>query len=131
MELKDFITDSSHTLFKDLNNKELELIKNTKGLNNKVISILKCIHDPEISVNIWDLGLIYKIDTIEKSTINIEMTLTSATCPISDIIVNEIKKQILHIINTINTVNIKIVWEPKWSKSRMSEDAKILLDIYE
>ena len=131
MELKDFITESSHSLFKDLSHQELELIKNTKGLNNQVVSILKCIYDPEISVNIWDLGLIYKIDITEKNTVNIEMTLTSLTCPMADTIVNEIKNQIIEIINIINTVNIKIVWEPKWSKSRMSEDAKLILDIYE
>ena len=96
MELKDFITESSESLFKDLSDQELELIKNTKGLNNQVLSILKCIYDPEISVNIWDLGLIYKIDTTEKNTVNIEMTLTYLTCPIADAIVNEIKKQIIH-----------------------------------
>lgn len=129
MELKDFINNSSQRVFKNPSNKEFESIQNTKGLKNKVISILKHVYDPEMSVNIWDLGLIYKIDTTKENFINIEMTFTSATCLMSDIIVYEIKKRIIQMINNIDTVNIKVVWEPRWCKSRMSEDAKLILDI--
>jgi len=128
MELKDFIKQGSESIFRDFTEEELNNINEINGIKDKVIAILKLIYDPEISVNIWDLGLIYNIDISSKNMINIEMTLTSPTCPVADAIPQEIKNKIKS-ITRVKEVNVELVWEPKWDKSMMSEEAKFILDM--
>ena len=128
MELKDFIKQGSESIFRDFTGEELNNINEINGTKDKVIAILKLIYDPEISVNIWDLGLIYNIDISSKNVINIEMTLTSPTCPVADAIPQEIKNKIKY-ITKVKEVNVELVWEPKWDKSMMSEEAKFILDM--
>ena len=130
MELKDFIKQGSESIFRDFTEEELNNISKINGIKDKVIAILKLIYDPEISVNIWDLGLIYNIDISSKNVINIEMTLTSPTCPVADAIPQEIKTKIKSIIIEAKEVNVKLVWEPKWDKSMMTEEAKFILDLF-
>ena len=130
MELKDFIKQGSESIFRDFTEEELNNINEINGTKDKVIAILKLIYDPEISVNIWDLGLIYNIDISSKNMINIEMTLTSPTCPVADAIPQEIKTKIKSIIIEAKEVNVKLVWEPKWDKSMMTEEAKFILDLF-
>ena len=129
MELQDFIKQGSESIFRDFTKEELNKIDKINGTKDKVIAILKLIYDPEISVNIWDLGLIYNIDISSDNVINIEMTLTSPTCPVADAIPQEVKKKIEQIITDASNVNVKLVWEPKWDKSMMSEEAKFILDM--
>ena len=129
MELRSFIKQRDESVLKCLTKEELNSINKINGIKHKIIAILKLIHDPEISVNIWDLGLIYKIDVSLKDIINIEMTLTSITCPVADIMIQEIKKKIKQVITNTREVNINLIWEPKWDKSMMSEEAKFILDI--
>ena len=128
MELKDFIKQGSESIFRDFTGEELNNINEINGTKDKVIAILKLIYDPEISLNIWDLGLIYNIDISSKNVINIEMTLTSPTCPVADAIPQEIKNKIKY-ITKVKEVNVELVWEPKWDKSMMSEEAKFILDM--
>ena len=128
MELQDFIKQGSESIFRDFTKEELNKIDKINGTKDKVIAILKLIYDPEISVNIWDLGLIYNIDISSKNVINIEMTLTSPTCPVADAIPQEIKNKIKY-ITKVKEVNVELVWEPKWDKSMMSEEAKFILDM--
>ena len=128
MELKDFIKQGSESIFRDFTEEELNNINEINGTKDKVIAILKLIYDPEISVNIWDLGLIYNIDISPKNVINVKMTLTSPTCPVADAIPQEIKNKIKY-ITKVKEVNVKLVWEPKWDKSMMSEEAKFILDM--
>ena len=128
MELKDFIKQGSESIFRDFTEEELSNINEINGIKDKVIAILKLIYDPEISVNIWDLGLIYNIDISPKNVINVKMTLTSPTCPVADAIPQEIKNKIKY-ITKVKEVNVKLVWEPKWDKSMMSEEAKFILDM--
>ena len=128
MELKDFIKQGSESIFRDFTEEELNNINEINGIKDKVIAILKLIYDPEISVNIWDLGLIYNIDISPKNVINVKMTLTSPTCPVADAIPQEIKNKIKY-ITKVKEVNVKLVWEPKWDKSMMSEEAKFILDM--
>ena len=128
MELKDFIKQGSESIFRDFTEEELNNINEINGTKDKVIAILKLIYDPEISLNIWDLGLIYNIDISSKNVINIEMTLTSPTCPVADAIPQEIKNKIKY-ITKVKEVNVELVWEPKWDKSMMSEEAKFILDM--
>tara|TARA_B110000503_G_C6954180_1_gene332274 strand:- start:354 stop:743 length:390 start_codon:yes stop_codon:yes gene_type:complete len=128
MELKDFIKQGSESIFRDFTEKELNNINEISGTKDKVIAILKLIYDPEISVNIWDLGLIYNIDISSKNVINVEMTLTSPTCPVADAIPQEIKNKIKS-ITKVKEVNVELLWQPKWDKSMMSEEAKFILDM--
>ncbi len=84
---------------------------------NKIISEIKKIYDPEIPVNIYDLGLIYKIDIDEKKKITIEMTLTSPNCPVAESLPNSVKDNILK-LDGVNDVKMKLVWDPPWTKRK-------------
>jgi metal-sulfur cluster biosynthetic enzyme len=128
MDLKDFIPQSGESFFRDFTKEEIQHIQKQSSIERQAIATLKLIHDPEMSVNIHDLGLIYKID-IQATTINIKMTLTSATCPVADFILKEIKDKLTLYIKKIKTVDIELVWEPKWHKNMMSEEAKFTLGI--
>lgn len=97
-------------------------------LKEKVISEIKKIYDPEIPINIYELGLIYNIEVIENKRINIEMTLTSPNCPVAEELPNEVKDSIKK-IEGVSEVHLKIVWDPPWDKSMMSESAKLELNL--
>ena len=97
-------------------------------IKNKVIEKIKKIYDPEIPVNIYELGLIYKIDVDEKNKVNINMTLTSPNCPVAESLPNEVKENIMK-VEGVSDVNLNLVWEPPWDKDRMSEAAKLELNL--
>ena len=97
-------------------------------LKEKVIQEVKKIYDPEIPVNIYELGLIYKIEVSEKNDVLIEMTLTSPNCPVAESLPNSVKENILK-INGIKNVDLKLVWDPPWTKEKMSEAAKLELNL--
>jgi len=97
-------------------------------IKNKVIEEVKKIFDPEIPVNIYELGLIYKIEIDEKNKVNIDMTLTSPNCPVAESLPKDVKENIKK-IEGISDVNINVVWEPPWDKDRMSEAAKLELNL--
>ena len=99
-----------------------------KELKNKIIAEIKKIYDPEIPVNIYELGLIYKIEINEKKEVNLEMTLTSPNCPVADSLPKMVKKNIEE-LSEISSVEIKLVWDPPWTKDKMSEAAKLELNI--
>ena len=93
-------------------------------IKEKVINEIKKIYDPEIPVNIFELGLIYKIEVINNKKVLIEMTLTSPNCPVAESLPNSVKENVLK-IEGINDVNLKLVWDPPWTKDKMSEAAKL------
>ena len=97
-------------------------------LKDKIVSEIKKIYDPEIPVNIYELGLIYKIDIKEAKKVNIEMTLTSPNCPVAESLPKMVKDNILK-LDGINDVNLKLVWDPPWTKDKMSEAAKLELNL--
>ena len=97
-------------------------------IRNKVIEEIKKIYDPEIPVNIYELGLIYKIEIDEKNKVNIDMTLTSPNCPVAESLPKDVKENIKK-IEGVSDVNINVVWEPPWDKDRMSEAAKLELNL--
>ena len=97
-------------------------------IKNRVIEKIKEIYDPEIPVNIYELGLIYKIEVDEKNKINIDMTLTSPNCPVAESLPNEVKENIMKVIG-VSEVDLKLVWEPPWSKDKMSEAARLELNL--
>ena len=93
-------------------------------LKEKIISEIKKIYDPEIPVNIYELGLIYKIDIKDGKKVYIEMTLTSPNCPVAESLPKMVKDNILK-LDSINDVDLKLVWDPPWTKDKMSEAAKV------
>ena len=97
-------------------------------LKEKIIEEIKKIYDPEIPVNIFELGLIYKIDIIDNKKALIEMTLTSPNCPVAESLPNSVKENILK-IDGVEDVELKLVWDPPWTKEKMSEAAKLELNI--
>lgn len=99
------------------------------NIKEKVIAEIKKIYDPEIPVNIYELGLIYKIeiDDINKKVL-IKMTLTSPNCPVAESLPNSVKENILK-IDGIKDVDLKLVWDPPWTKDKMSEAAKLELNL--
>jgi len=97
-------------------------------IKSKIIEAVKKIYDPEIPVNIYELGLIYKIDVDEKNKVNVDMTLTSPNCPVAESLPNEVKENIKK-VEGVSDVNLNLVWEPAWDKDKMSEAAKLELNL--
>ena len=97
-------------------------------LENKIIAKIKKIYDPEIPVNIYDLGLIYKIEVKNNNTVDVDMTLTSPNCPVAESLPKSVKDIILK-IEGIKDVDLKLVWDPPWTKDKMSEVAKLELNL--
>ena len=97
-------------------------------LKEKIVSEIKKIYDPEIPVNIYELGLIYKIEIVQNNKVNIQMTLTSPNCPVAESLPKEVKDNILK-LDEVNDVDLKLVWDPPWTKDKMSEAAKLELNL--
>ena len=97
-------------------------------IKNKVVEKIKTIFDPEIPVNIYDLGLIYKIEVNKDRKVIIDMTLTSPNCPVAESLPNQVKSSIMN-IEGVSDVNLNLVWEPPWNKDKMSEAAKLELNL--
>ena len=102
-----------------MNNEFLEL-------EEKIVAMLKTVYDPEIPVNIYDLGLIYHVEAKEDGEVVITMTLTAPNCPAADFIVEDVRMKI-ESIEGVNKVDVNIVFEPEWNKDMMSEEAKLEL----
>ncbi|NRA73199.1 MAG: DUF59 domain-containing protein [Rickettsiales bacterium] len=112
-----------------LTDEAIERIRKISDIKSKVTEVLKLIHDPEIPVNIWDLGLIYKIEVNKNNKIRIEMTLTSPTCPVAGYIPPEVEARVKQVVLEAKSVEVELVWEPSWDQSMMSEEAKIILNM--
>ncbi len=97
-------------------------------IKNKIIKEIKKIYDPEISVNIYELGLIYKIEIDKKKNVYIDMTLTSPNCPVAESLPNQVKENIMK-MEGVSDVKLNLVWEPPWDKDKMSEAAKLELNL--
>ena len=97
-------------------------------LKEKIVSEIKKIYDPEIPVNIYELGLIYKIEIKETKKVNIDMTLTSPNCPVAESLPKIVKDNILK-LEGVNDVDLNLVWDPPWTKDKMSEAAKLELNL--
>ena len=95
-------------------------------IEEKIVAMLKTVFDPEIPVNVYDLGLIYKIDVADSGDATIDMTLTAPTCPAADFIMEDVRQKI-ESIDGVNSATINLVFEPEWDKDMMSEEAKLEL----
>ena len=97
-------------------------------LKEKIVSVIKKIYDPEIPVNIYDLGLIYKIEILENQKVMIKMTLTSPNCPVAEELPNSVNHNIMK-LEEVKEVDLELVWDPPWTKDKMSEAAKLELNL--
>jgi len=97
-------------------------------LKEQIVSEIKKIYDPEIPVNIYELGLIYKIEIKEAKKVNIDMTLTSPNCPVAESLPKMVKDNILK-LDGVDDVDLNLVWDPPWTKDKMSESAKLELNL--
>ncbi|MBD5245810.1 MAG: DUF59 domain-containing protein [Barnesiella sp.] len=95
-------------------------------LEEKVVEMLKTVFDPEIPVDVYSLGLVYKIDINDSADLTVDMTMTAPNCPMADFIVDDARIK-LESIKELNSVTINIVFEPEWTKDMMSEEAKLEL----
>ena len=98
------------------------------ALEEKIVSVLKTVYDPEIPVDIYNLGLIYKVESSAEGVVTIEMTLTSPNCPAADFIVEDVKMKV-EAVEGVASVIINLVFEPAWSREMMSEEAQLELGL--
>jgi FeS assembly SUF system protein len=122
--LADFLPNKKGGYYKKFNNKLFNNLIRKKD----VIDCIKTVMDPEIPVNLYDLGLIYSIN-INNNNVLIEMTLTNPNCPVASQMPENVGKSIEH-LDSLRSIEVVLVWEPVWKKDLMSEDAKLALDIF-
>ncbi len=96
------------------------------AMEEEIVSMLKMVYDPEIPVNIYDLGLIYKVDIDEEKLVTITMTLTAPNCPMADFIVEDVKQKVEY-VEGVKGCEVELTFEPEWSKEMMSEEAMLEL----
>ena len=123
--LSDFLPDKNASYYKKFNQ------FNPKEVITKevVIEEIRKVMDPEIPVNLYDLGLIYKIQIENKNDVLVEMTLTNPNCPVAGTMPKSVGLAVEKISN-LSSIKVTLVWSPKWNKDMMSEDAKLALDIF-
>lgn len=95
-------------------------------IEERIVEVLKTVYDPEIPVNIYDLGLIYKIDLNEEGELDLDMTFTAPSCPAADFIIEDVRTKV-EAVAGVKSANVNMVFEPEWDKSMMSEEARVEL----
>lgn len=95
-------------------------------IEEKIVDVLKTVYDPEIPVNIWDLGMIYKIDVKDDATVDLDMTFTAPSCPAADFILEDVRTKV-DSVEGVKSANVNLVFEPTWDQSMMSEEARVEL----
>ncbi|MBR1548554.1 MAG: DUF59 domain-containing protein [Prevotella sp.] len=95
-------------------------------LEERIVDVLKTVYDPEIPVNIYDLGMIYKIDVQEDGSVDMDMTFTAPNCPAADFILEDVRTKV-ESVDGISAANVNLVFEPAWDQSMMSEEARVEL----
>ena len=123
--LNDFLPDKNSSYYKKLNNYD----SNESISKKNVIDQIKKVMDPEIPVNLYDLGLIYNIDIDSNNNVFINMTLTNPNCPVAGSMPKNVGLAVEN-LNNLSSVRVNLVWYPKWDKSMMSDEAKLALDIF-
>ena len=123
--LSDFLPEKNISYFKKFEVKDY----NISITEEQIVEELKKVMDPEIPVNLYDLGLIYKINIDLENNILIQMTLTNPNCPVAGSMPKSVGLAVEKIPN-LSSIKVALVWNPKWDKNMMSEDAKLALDIF-
>ena len=97
-------------------------------IEQRIVEVLKTVYDPEIPVDIYSLGLIYRIDLADDGILDVDMTLTAPNCPAADFIVEDVRQK-LETISELKRVDVNLVFEPEWTKDLMTEEARLELGI--
>ncbi len=97
-------------------------------IEERIVDVLKTVYDPEIPVNIYDLGLIYKVDVKDDATVDIDMTFTAPTCPAADFILEDVRQKVDN-LEGVKSATVNLVFEPAWDQSMLSEEAKLELGL--
>lgn len=100
-----------------------------QATEEQIVAVLRQIHDPEISVNLYDLGLIYGIDVAESRAVTIRMTLTAPACPVADSLVREVAERVAE-QPCVGPTKVHLVWDPPWTQERMSDAARLELGLF-
>lgn len=95
-------------------------------IEERIVDVLKTVYDPEIPVDIYNLGMIYKIDVKDDGAVELDMTLTAPNCPAADFILEDVRTK-LESVDGVKTANVNLVFEPAWDQSMMSEEARVEL----
>ena len=98
------------------------------NIEGRIVDVLRTVFDPEIPVNIYDLGLIYKIDVKDDASVDIDMTFTAPTCPAADFILQDVRQKVEG-LREVTSANVQLVFEPAWDKDMRSEEAKVELGL--
>lgn len=99
-------------------------------LQERLVAAIKTVHDPEIPVNIYDLGLIYELNLDEQARrVDVKMTLTAPACPVAGTMPGEVER-VLRAVEGVDDVHVELVWDPPWTMDRMSEEAQLILGMY-
>ena len=98
------------------------------AIEEKIVDVLKTVYDPEIPVNIYDLGLIYKIDVKDDATVDIDMTFTAPTCPAADFILEDVRQKV-DALDGVKAATVNLLFEPAWDQSMLSEEARLELGL--
>lgn len=100
-----------------------------RATREQIIEALKTVSDPEIMINIWDMGLVYKIEQAPNGDVFIDMTVTAPTCPVAGILPQQAADAVA-LVDGTGVIEVKIVWEPAWTFERLSEDAKAMIELF-
>ena len=95
-------------------------------IEERIVDVLKTVYDPEIPVNIYDLGLIYRVEVNDEGIVDIDMTFTAPSCPAADFILEDMRQKV-DTIEGVKSANVNLVFEPEWDKSMMTEEARVEL----
>ena len=93
-------------------------------IEERIVDVLKTVYDPEIPVNIYDLGLIYRVEVNDEGIVDIDMTFTAPSCPAADFILEDVRQKVDN-IEGVKSANVNLVFEPEWDKSMMTEEARV------
>ena len=99
------------------------------ALKEEIIEAIRTVYDPEIPVNVYDMGLIYDIRQIENGDVFIDMTLTAPGCPVAGILPGQVAEAVA-MLSGVGVVEVKVVWEPLWTIERMTDEAKAMMDLF-
>ena len=97
-------------------------------IEERIVDVLKTVYDPEIPVNIYDLGLIYRVDVQDNGNVDVDMTFTAPSCPAADFMLEDVRQKI-DALEGVKYANVNLVFEPKWDKSLMTEEARVELGL--
>jgi len=106
-----------------------EPVVDNETLMEQVLDAIRTVYDPEIPVNIWELGLVYRVDVDSEQNVQIDMTLTAPSCPVAGEMPLQVQ-QVIESIDAVKSCRVELVWEPSWHPGMMSEEAKVALDMF-